>query len=111
MLALAGVGAVTLGQQLIARWRGERAAVATEAAPPTRWKLESVRGDAVLITFKITPRDARVFLDRELVPSNPVRLPKSERAHEIVVTADGYRQRVVEVLADRDRTVEISLSR
>jgi hypothetical protein len=85
-------------------------AVAPVAAPakPVVWKPVQT-GDAVLVQVD-APRDARLLLDGEPLPSNPVRLVRGSVHTIAAVNPDGA-QTSVKVTADAAKTVKLKLGR
>lgn len=79
-----------------------------DKAPPTNWQ---PLGDqaGVLIDLEVSPRDARIFVDGQPASSNPVRLPRGDRVHEIVVAAPGHETRTLKLSADRARSLKVTL--
>ncbi|HET9957045.1 MAG TPA: hypothetical protein VFQ61_21260, partial [Polyangiaceae bacterium] len=64
------------------------------------------------LQLRATPTDAKLFLDDELLPSNPTSkvLPIDGKVHRLRAEADGYAASVAEFSATRDDTVEVALS-
>jgi hypothetical protein len=67
--------------------------------------------DAVLINVAVSPRDARLMLDGEPLPSNPVRLPRGPKPHMLAAAATGFTPAVEEFTADKHKTVRLHLAR
>jgi hypothetical protein len=67
--------------------------------------------DAVLINVAVSPQDARLMLDGEPLPSNPVRLPRGAKPHTLAAAADGFTPAVEEFTADKNKTVRLQLAR
>jgi PEGA domain len=67
--------------------------------------------DAVLVSIQASPREARLMLDGEPLPSNPVRLPRGPKPHKLAATADGFAPMVEEFTADEPKTVKLRLWR
>lgn len=105
LLAVVGVGAKLL------RSAHDEIGQAPEAAPiPPRTEYKALAADdAVLITVNASPRNARLLLDGEPLPSNPVRLPRSKTQHKIAAFADGYEAAAEIVVADTPKTISIKL--
>jgi hypothetical protein len=67
--------------------------------------------DAVLINIAVSPQDARLMLDGEPLPSNPVRLPRGPRPHMLAAAAEGFTPAVEEFTADKHKTIRLRLTR
>lgn len=76
---------------------------------PVVWKALPT-DDAVLVTIQVSPRGARLLLDGEPLPSNPVRLPRGGE-HSLTATADGHEPAAETFTADGARTVKLTLRR
>jgi hypothetical protein len=65
----------------------------------------------VEIRFAVEPADARVEIDGVVASQNPVKLPRSNDAHEVEVSAPGYKseRRIFQALVDGE--LEFSLER
>jgi len=96
--------------------RGEPAAAATgDIAPPSKDEAsvpgaQRPRAD-VAITLKLSPADALVELDGKVVTSNPIRIPRSDAKHKLVVSAPGYEQQSLVVEANDDAKHVVSLTK
>ena len=114
-LAALGLGAAVLfGARMLKR--GVEAAPTIQAlkpapapAKPVVWKAVDT-GDGVLVTVEVSPRSARLLLDGEPLPSNPLRLLKGS-THTIAGMADGFQPAKVEVTATQPRTIRLKLAR
>jgi hypothetical protein len=82
-------------------------AVAEPTATPTVWKPVEL-GPNVLVTIDVSPRSARLLLDGEPLASNPVPLTRGTK-HTIGALADGFEGGLVDVVADKRKTVRIVL--
>ncbi len=82
-------------------------ASAAPAADPTVWKPVEL-GPNVLVTIDISPRSARLLLDGEPLASNPVPLPRGSK-HTIGGLADGFEGGLMDVVADKRKTVRMVL--
>jgi hypothetical protein len=49
------------------------------------------------------------MLDKDRLPSNPVRLPRGPKTYELTVTADGYSPIVTKFRAEKTDSVRIRL--
>jgi hypothetical protein len=82
-------------------------------AKPVTWKAVE-RGNDVLVRVEVTPRGARakarLLLDGAPLASNPVMLAKGS-SHTISAIADGYQPAQIEVSADAEKTVSLTLRR
>jgi hypothetical protein len=83
---------------------GGPGAAASAPAKPVAWKAVET-GDAVLVRVD-APRGARLLLDGQPLPSNPVRLTRGT-VHTITAVTDGGAQAAVEVTADKAKTVKL----
>jgi hypothetical protein len=84
---------------------------ARAAAPPEKpvvWKAVET-GDGVLVQVD-APRNARLLLDGQPLPSNPVRLARGS-VHTIAAVTDAGAQASVSVTADRPKTVKLRPAR
>jgi hypothetical protein len=110
----AGIGFVALGAASV--WLMKRAVEAPRvdlagALKPIVWK-PLPHLDEVLVTIDVAPNSARarLLLDGDPLPSNPVLLPRGT-VHRIHVVADGYEAEELEVKADARKTVRVELER
>jgi hypothetical protein len=71
----------------------------------------SETGERVLVQIVASPRDARIYLDGEPSPSNPLALPRSNEPHEIEVIATGFEGKRLSVVANRAQTIRVRLKR
>lgn len=122
VLALAGIGALTVAmgwaQKIHARLTQKpavaggkgNATTADPATKPTQYR-ELPKDDAVLITVEVSPRSARLMLDGEPLPSNPVRVARGTQPHRLGALADGYAPGVEEFMADDHKTIKLRLKR
>jgi hypothetical protein len=116
LFAFAGVGLVAVvlyGARLLRdRVEGTSAAAAAPAAAappqPVAWRPVE-KGDAVLVTIEVSPKSARLLLDGEPLPSNPVRLPRDGARHTLSASAPGYAPAAQELSAEGPKTVRIKL--
>ena len=69
--------------------------------------------NSVAIEISVKPSNARLFLDGSRVQGNPYHLKTSRGSaiHEIRAEADGFETRQMTLVFDKDRALEISLSR
>jgi serine/threonine-protein kinase len=67
----------------------------------------------VTIDITVRPSNARLYLDGNRVNGNPYHLKTSRGSaiHELRADADGFETRTMTMVFDKDRTVELSLSR
>ena len=67
--------------------------------------------DEVTLTVRVTPPEARVWLDGQPLPSNPFsqHLARSDEEHELRAEATGYRPMIKLVTPRRDLEVELHL--
>lgn len=89
---------------------GVEGAAAPKPAGPAVYKPLAM-DDAVLIEFKVTPRDARLLLDGDPLPSNPARLPRGAAPRKIVAHADGFSPAAADFVADQPKTIELKLKK
>lgn len=90
--------------------RAATRAAAEQPATEARWS-PLVKDDAVLVEIDVRPRDARLLLDGDPLPSNPLRLPRSTLRHKVVGMADGMAAAEAEFVPDRAQTVRLRLSK
>ena len=92
-------------------WAWKSRAPAPEAAnKPVVWR-SVARGDEVLVTVEILPRNTtvtRLLLDGDPAPSNPLLLARGT-IHQIIAVADGFAPAGAQVVADRPKTVHLKL--
>jgi serine/threonine-protein kinase len=67
--------------------------------------------DNVTIEVRGLPSGAQVFLDGVRTAGLPLRLPRSDRSHALLLRATGYEDRAVEIDGLRDRVVEVVMVR
>jgi hypothetical protein len=80
--------------------------------PPERSAYKPLGGEAgVLIRLRVTPADARIFIDGAPAPSNPIRVPQGKSRHVLRILASGYAPRELKVTADRNQDIRVSLER
>ncbi len=116
LFALAGVGLVAVvlygARFLRERVEGTSAAPPAIAAPappkPVTWRPVE-KGESALVTVEVTPRSARLLLDGEPLPSNPLRLPRDGSRRTLTASAPGYAPVAQELSADGPKTVRIKL--
>ena len=105
-----------LGAVGVFLWRGSHAAPPPEvhaAAPPVARPPEAPPAPtSATIEFKVTPGEAKLFLDDEPLPSNPTsKVLKVDGAiHRLRATADGYNAATAEFTASRDTTLDLDLT-
>jgi serine/threonine-protein kinase len=103
----AGVGA----QQLL----GGRAPVVASAPaavpPPAATASAAPLSAEITVKLEVEPRDAVVELDGAPVRDNPLRLPRGERVHKLVVHAPGYAAEARDLGAQEDAAIAIALHR
>jgi hypothetical protein len=115
LFALAGLGllaVVIVGAKFLRGAHEEATSAPAPAAVSPRTEYRALPAeDAVLITVTATPHNARLLLDGEPLPSNPVRLPRGKTQHKIAAFADGYEATAEIVIPDAPKTVAIRLSK
>ncbi len=117
LFGLAGIGLLALlagGSWYLKRTthRISAPAIISEIDRPAPVKWTPVyTGDAVLVTVDVSPRDARLMLDGEPLPSNPVRVPRASVSHKLTAVADGHEPAAEMFVADQPRTIKLRLSR
>jgi serine/threonine-protein kinase len=91
----------------------DQAAPATRAASPAALASRPSReqAPAVRVRLRLDPSDARVEVDGIPTSENPLRLPRSNRVYQIVVSAPRRLREVRDVRADRDAELAITLQR
>jgi hypothetical protein len=114
LLAAAGLGGAFLGIKLLRGKQDDKAHAKAAAedsskAKPVVWRALD-KGDQVLIKVEVEPRGARLLLDGEALPSNPVLLPRGTE-HRLAATADGHEPEVVAFTADAARAIKLTLKR
>ena len=67
--------------------------------------------ETIKISMQITPPTARIFLDDHQSRDNPILLPRTDKKIQLRVEAKGYKTREMTMLADRDRSMIVALSR
>jgi serine/threonine-protein kinase len=100
--------AIPVGAQVPEQTLADAAAVAVEVPAPDAAAPD--RTAAVRIELHVTPANALITLDGESTPTS-FELPRSDSSHRIVVTAKGYRDKVLELGAQRDQTIPIKLEK
>lgn len=117
MASIAGVSGVAALGWLAGRHLGEpRADVSSavaerDASPGAAAADADADGATVAVRLRVRPRDARVEVDGVAVDGPVVRLPRSSRTHEVVVSASGYRRARRVITADRGSELRIELVR
>ncbi len=109
------VALVTLGP--FARWRSGadrgdpawRGSAATARIPDPSATADET--DVVAIALQLEPADATVTVDGVETAENPIVLKRSDRAHELVVSAPGYTSVTRSVTAKRSHELLIALER
>jgi hypothetical protein len=83
-----------------------------EKAPPNKYGALDM-GDAVLVQIDVTPKsaNAKITIDGEDLPSNPVRLPRGNTRHKLVISADGYEPTSEEFEPDKRKTIRVRLTK
>jgi hypothetical protein len=85
-------------------------AAPTAPPPPTvKPSAAGARGGLVRIRLSVTPADARVQLAGVPIASGPIELPRSSKPQELVVSADGYATRTMNLVPSEDREIRIEL--
>ena len=79
--------------------------------PSTSWHPVQASDDGVLIAVKVSPKDARIFLDGSLVSSNPIRITRSPGTHTILVSAPGYESQSFERDGAQPQDIHVQLRR
>ncbi|MGH6962435.1 MAG: hypothetical protein ACREE7_18295, partial [Dongiaceae bacterium] len=82
---------------------------ALQAPPPAATPVPAA--DRVAIRLSLTPPNARVELDGLVTTDNPLRLPRSDRVHELVVSAPGYVPAKREIRAILDGEIVVPLEK
>jgi hypothetical protein len=96
-----GLGYFVLGK------RAEPTAVAAPVAPT-----QPAAPARAMIQFRITPADAKLFLDDQPLPPNLTSkvMNADGSVHRLRVEAEGYKTQTLEFSASRDETLELTLS-
>jgi multisubunit Na+/H+ antiporter MnhE subunit len=84
--------------------RPQVAAPVARPAPPRAPQM-------VRIKLEVTPPGARVMLDGVITSNNPLVLPSSDTQHRIRVEAKSYEAAEERFVADRSRTLRVTLAR
>ncbi|HEU0035242.1 MAG TPA: serine/threonine-protein kinase [Kofleriaceae bacterium] len=117
---LAVAGAVVIGAvAVVVLWPAAGADVPRVAAPvptptptptviPTAPPPAPVVAETVTVTLQAVPSSARLELDGKPV-HGAIELPRSTTPRVLAASAPGYRARTLEVVADRDHTVQVRL--
>lgn len=114
VLGLAGIGIFALAYLFVPRLKawvdgGARPGAVLPHKPVVYREL--ARDDAVLVTVEVSPRSARLLLDGDPLPSNPVRLPRDGALHRLSALADGHEPAELPFVADKVKTVKIKLKK
>jgi hypothetical protein len=106
-----------LGAAGIYFWRESHAQPPVEthpsATPPVARAPEAAPAPTnATIEFKVTPGEAKLFLDDDPLPSNPTSkvLKIDGRIHRLRATADGFNAATAEFTATRDTTINLDLT-
>ncbi len=115
IFALIGVGAVVLAfaaaTRRLAIQPPDLSALTKMVEKPTQWQPVGSGEDGVLIDVRVQPRDARIFVDDQLASSNPIRLPRSQEVHKILVSAPGYQSQNFERRANEAHSLKVKLEK
>ncbi len=110
VLSIGGVGALVA-------LRGQIFASATtaepdppSAAPAPRPSPPPALPDKVTVDLQGLPDGAEVLVDGVATASLPLKLPRGERRHQLLVRAPGRQPRTFEIDGTRDRMVELELA-
>jgi serine/threonine-protein kinase len=70
-----------------------------------------VEPEEVTIEIRVTPEEAKLFVDGVRTPSNPhrTRVVPAKFQHSIRAEAEGYETRTMSVVFDRERSIELAL--
>lgn len=104
------------------RWKTAEVATTTASAPPLPISSVTLKQPAatppaasvpamVEVRLVLEPKDARVEIDGARTLDNPIRLPRSEVAHKLTVSAPGHLPFVADVVASANSTVDARLKR
>jgi len=97
------------------RDHGERtpAEQVEDLGPPAPSTPSEPQPNTVEVRFAVHPPNARVAIDGVLARENPVRLPRSNQTHEVVVSAPGHAtaRRTFQALVDGEVVVELEPAR
>ena len=98
-------------------WRSSNSAPSADAhgvptAPVVRTPEAAPAPTTATIEFKVTPGEAKLFLDDEPLPSNPTSkvLRVDGAIHRLRATADGFNAATAEFTATRDTTLDLDLT-
>jgi serine/threonine-protein kinase len=85
---------------------------ATSAVPPARTAEAPPAPTSATIEFKVTPGEAKLFLDDEPLPSNPTSkvLHVDSSVHRLRATADGFNSATAEFTVTRDTSLSLELT-
>jgi len=111
VLGFAAVGVAAVGGTVFKKMTGLVVAPPRPARPPVVVYRPLAMDDAVLISVAVSPQGARIMLDGEPLPSNPVRLARGLKPHMLAAAADGFAPAVEEFTADKHKTVRLRLAR
>jgi serine/threonine-protein kinase len=113
LIAILGIG----GVGTLVALRGQIFASATTAEPDPPSAAENQRQapqpplpEKVTVDLPGLPDGAEVLVDGLTVQTLPVKLPRGDRRHQLVVRAPGRQQRSIEIDGSRDRVVELELA-
>lgn len=90
-----------------------RPAVPASMASSSVTQSNSVAGERVQITLRATPPEAEFRIDGGRALTNPYlgHFTKDENDHQIVVSAEGYESKTIDVTFDRDLGLDVPLKR
>jgi len=114
LIAVVGIGAV--GALVALRGQIFASATTAEPDPPSaaqdqrRAPPPSATPNEVTIDLQGLPAGVEVLVDGDAAPSLPLKLPRGDRHHQLLVRAPGRVPRTIEIDATRDRVVELELA-
>ncbi len=109
VLLLAVIGFATVGRPIWLHFTGKNLELPSlgDDKKPEYKSLEM--DDAVLVDIDVTPAHAKLNLDGEPLPSNPVRLPRDGQTHRITATAPDHEPATYTFLPDKAKTLQLKL--
>jgi serine/threonine-protein kinase len=114
LIAVLGIG----GVGALVALRGQIFGSATTAEPdppsaaedPRRAPPPAALPDKVTVDLQGLPEGAEVLIDGAAAGTPPLKLPRGERRHQLLVRAPGRQPRAIEIDGTRDRVIELELA-
>ena len=105
----AGPAGGRVDQPAAAAGGARRSDAAAVAPPQPAADAAPVKADEVMIDFMIVPATATVYVDDEPIEGKSKTFPRSDVPVKVRIEADGYLDRTIDLIPDREKSIPIEL--